>query len=990
MTNSVSFKAKARTVDHLGRGQIADCPTAISELWKNSYDAYARNVALHLFDGPIKCAAVFDNGCGMTNQHFIDHWLVIGTESKSTKSQVPEEDRFGLAERKTQGEKGIGRLSAAFLAPVLLVITKKCSSNFTAALIDWRLFENPYLSLSDIQVPVTSFEELDELSNLLPGMLTKIEDNLHSNPNKDDSTAILIRSAWDRFNQNELETATKTNKHEPTTEEKIQSFSSHFKWLPHLVESWKPLLNKVEELDGNPHGTALFLLDVHRELSLLADPGAHAADNHELKSIKKDLTETLKSFVDPFFSPQEPFEYEVARFGKNGQRHHFLAHLDVLSIDEFNSLEHTVVGRFDDHGWFRGEIKRYGGNEVSITLPPKIELTDGLSKVGPFDLSFGTFEQESKMTSHSETAFGHFQSLAENYSGLLIFRDHLRVLPYGRPDNDFFEIEERRSKHAGRYFWSARRLFGRIAISHNENRLLKDKAGREGFISNQATRELKQLVANVLLHTGINYFGTETEIRKEVTLIKNAEYDRKKKEQEKARKTTQSSFYKFLRENKNILELELNNIALFSRNVAEISDDIDPETILQLSQRFDEFEIKLEKFKLPNKPAKLGDKEDEYRQYRDMYNEFNAYLLDLEKRIVVIKSKLNESPPDQVARKQLESNQGKLNSKISSYMKQITGKLETLNDKWVSYASEDRSKYYASTIPTVESMVNGADLITALNILDSLYQQLKDEFASKYEPFINTLNQLESEIDLDSAFNITEEERVKLEEKVRSLHSLAQLGISVEIIGHELEDLDAQTTRGLNMLPSEVKSGPAFKMAFNAHKALTTQIRFLSPLKLSGYQQRSTITGKNIADHICQFFGDRFERQRTDLKFGDLFLKCEIKDLASRIFPVFTNLVNNALYWVTLSNKRSIVIDCVDSKVTVSNSGPPVDEEDIPQLFQLFYSRRVNGRGVGLYLCRENLATAHHKIYYAVDGDPMRIPEGANFIIEFKGIEINA
>jgi hypothetical protein len=41
--SAVAFQTKARTVDHLGREQIADCPTAISELWKNAFDAYARN-----------------------------------------------------------------------------------------------------------------------------------------------------------------------------------------------------------------------------------------------------------------------------------------------------------------------------------------------------------------------------------------------------------------------------------------------------------------------------------------------------------------------------------------------------------------------------------------------------------------------------------------------------------------------------------------------------------------------------------------------------------------------------------------------------------------------------------------------------------------------------------------------------------------------------------------------------------------------------------
>lgn len=34
MVISAAFQTRARTIDHLGREQIADCPTAISELWK--------------------------------------------------------------------------------------------------------------------------------------------------------------------------------------------------------------------------------------------------------------------------------------------------------------------------------------------------------------------------------------------------------------------------------------------------------------------------------------------------------------------------------------------------------------------------------------------------------------------------------------------------------------------------------------------------------------------------------------------------------------------------------------------------------------------------------------------------------------------------------------------------------------------------------------------------------------------------------------------
>ena len=115
MISQSTFQTRARAIDHLGRGQIADCPTAVTELWKNSYDAYARNVSLHIFEGKPSVAGIFDNGSGMSRKDINEKWLVIGTESKTDGQEVSEEDRFGLPVRPKLGEKGIGRLSAGFL-----------------------------------------------------------------------------------------------------------------------------------------------------------------------------------------------------------------------------------------------------------------------------------------------------------------------------------------------------------------------------------------------------------------------------------------------------------------------------------------------------------------------------------------------------------------------------------------------------------------------------------------------------------------------------------------------------------------------------------------------------------------------------------------------------------------------------------------------------------------------------------------------------------
>ena len=279
---SFNFRARARTIEHLGKGQIADCPTAVSELWKNAYDAYARDVALFTVDAEYPCGALIDNGCGMSPEQIIDNWLIVGTESKSKKKALGDEDRFGIPVRQTQGEKGIGRLSAAFLANVTFLVTKKLNGSFTSLLVDWRLFENPYLSFEDISIPFLEFDTIDEITIAFDLLKEELIKNVKFK--KDENS--IKRRAWERFSEDELE----NNKAEDfiTTQNKILNFCQKSVLDERAITPWKEILNKVSEEDGGQHGTALFLLDLRTDLSLLTNQGDLSKDNQEIEAIQKN------------------------------------------------------------------------------------------------------------------------------------------------------------------------------------------------------------------------------------------------------------------------------------------------------------------------------------------------------------------------------------------------------------------------------------------------------------------------------------------------------------------------------------------------------------------------------------------------------------------------------------------------------------------------------------------------------------------------------
>ena len=70
--------------------------------------------------------------------------------------------------------------------------------------------------------------------------------------------------------------------------------------------------------------------------------------------------------------------------------------------------------------------------------------------------------------------------------GLYIYRDGVRIQPYGNTDYDWLEIELRRTKSASYYYFSYRQMFGFVEIDSTNNGRLHEKAGRGGFSREQS------------------------------------------------------------------------------------------------------------------------------------------------------------------------------------------------------------------------------------------------------------------------------------------------------------------------------------------------------------------------------------------------------------------------------------------------------------------------------------------------------------------------
>ncbi|MBK8133129.1 MAG: ATP-binding protein [Gammaproteobacteria bacterium] len=985
MVDAVSFRTRARTIDHLGREQIADCPTAVSELWKNSYDAYATTVGLHIYDGTVPMAVVVDDGHGMNREEFIEKWLVVGTESKASGGAVPERDRNGLPFRPKQGQKGIGRLSSAFLGPLLLVVSKRRDRLFTAALIDWRLFENPFLYLQDIEIPIVEFEAKEQVFAHLPAMFDELRGNLRGNGRgsaRDDRIAV----AWKSFD--ELEAA----EGKPSTRTVMEQVVDNATFEPRHFEQW-PLWRGEKE-----HGTVLLIADIVFDLEAQLKGRIHSEDTDAAKQAIDRLFQTLSNFTDPFADPEEiaegygaaAFDYAVTTW-EGALRRPVISSQREFDYRNLEELEHVVEGRVDEQGVFTGRLKAFGRwLEEKVHIKPKGEVPNRAnSKVGPFHIRLGTFQQIAGSSSHPPEIHRKLLEQSEKYGGVMVYRNGLRVMPYGREDNDFFEIEKRRSLHAGRYFWSNRRTFGRVAITREANPNLKDKAGREGIIDNTAAKVFRDLVENILIKTGNNYFGSDSDLQKQYlpAIQETRARERVEDERNKQRAAKRKRFRTNLRQLESKLAALLGELEALADHIRN-SNLTTGKEVIGLRERLLGLKDRSKAFALGEAPRNLGTLEDEYGEYRFNQRRVSELLNTLERSLNASLEAVKPRAPREIAYSDLNSHAAFLQTRLRKWNKEVRELLSAEQQRMATLYEEHSKRYHARTLTLLDDVEH--ERIPLREVLERLAAERdKADFenAETFEPYIAALRSLQESIDLETLASYGMDAVDEMREEVDRLHSLAQLGITVEIIGHEIEGLELTISEGLDELPEVAKQTPTFATVKVAHEALADRLRFLSPLKLSGPKFKTTLSGAEILRYVKRFFGALLEGDGVSLDATDRFLRFSVYEQPSRIFPVFINLINNAAYWIRQKRgeKHRVLLDVVDGKVVVGDNGPGVDQDDLKHLFSLFFTRKVRGgRGVGLYLCRANLAAGGHTIQYATE-DRLKVLPGANFIIDFKG-----
>lgn len=152
-----------------------------------------------------------------------------------------------------------------------------------------------------------------------------------------------------------------------------------------------------------------------------------------------------------------------------------------------------------------GTISIYG-EEFNNHVVPWMKSQGQTTKCGSFKIAFADVQGNLRDTTIPMEEWSLLTTKMDRQGGLYVFNNGIRILPYGDTDYDWVGMEYRRTKHASYYHFSHRRIFGAIEITSENNSSLKEKAGREGFMENEAYRQLKDILENFFIQLAADFF----------------------------------------------------------------------------------------------------------------------------------------------------------------------------------------------------------------------------------------------------------------------------------------------------------------------------------------------------------------------------------------------------------------------------------------------------------------------------------------------------
>lgn len=248
-------------------------------------------------------------------------------------------------------------------------------------------------------------------------------------------------------------------------------FSNEYDYLDDIKIEWE--IRPATEIQK--HGTILRLYDLNEDWS---------------ESKIKDLRVALSRLLNPIV-PVEDFLMSLNLPKEFGALSGTIERPETL-----NRPNYSIKGSIAANGSPQ-QIVFYSktiGHEEILSLNENEFRLQRKYLAGPFSFEFKIWNRDADelkaLANETGNIVKNVKTDLDELCGISIYRDNIRVLPYGNRNNDWVRLDMRRVNNPTLRL-SNNQIVGYIAIGIDSNPLLKDQSNREGIVESQAFEDIK-------------------------------------------------------------------------------------------------------------------------------------------------------------------------------------------------------------------------------------------------------------------------------------------------------------------------------------------------------------------------------------------------------------------------------------------------------------------------------------------------------------------
>lgn len=171
--------------------------------------------------------------------------------------------------------------------------------------------------------------------------------------------------------------------------------------------------------------------------------------------------------------------------------------------ETLNRPNYYIKGSVTKDGFPKNIVfySKMNGKEEPLTLSDNLFTVNNSYSVGPFDFEFKIWNRDREdlhsLASETNSIVKNVKKDLDDLCGISIYRDNIRVLPYGNHNNDWVRLDMRRVNNPTLRL-SNNQIVGYISIGLDTNPHLKDQSNREGIVESEAFEDLKECIKIIL------------------------------------------------------------------------------------------------------------------------------------------------------------------------------------------------------------------------------------------------------------------------------------------------------------------------------------------------------------------------------------------------------------------------------------------------------------------------------------------------------------